>query len=133
VDLRAGLDDLEKRKFFTLPGINFGGTKLKINYIWGYANKNGSFLSFRKFKLRSWTPYNQSVVQFFQLVRISLDNCLHSHTTKVSMMRALPGKLTVTQPVKKCIVLYGTKVFITAFTRARRTQINPARILISHF
>jgi len=41
--------------------------------------------------------------------------------------RVLPEKLTVTQLVKKFLVFYGTRRFITVFTRARHWSLSSAR------
>ena len=37
--------------------------------------------------------------------------------------KALPEKLTVQEPVKKFLELYGTRKFITAFTTARHLSL----------
>jgi hypothetical protein len=63
---------------------------------------------------------------------------LGSETKLTPWSRGLLGKLTVSQLVKKFPAFYGTRRFITAFTRARHlsllSQLNPVHALPpSHF
>ena len=57
---------------------------------------------------------------------ICLSVCPSIHPSSPSS-RVLPEKLTVPRLLKKCFAFYGTRRFITAFTRARHLSISGTR------